>query len=176
MDNIIYTIRNTLRSKKIQIAIRSDGSIVVSKSPRVSVAQVEIFVQQKKSWIKEKILEQTSRPKKLLAHYSTKDFHIHKESARVLVYERIKHFNAQYQFTVGRVTIRNQQSRWGSCSSKGNLNFNYKLVFLPQELADYVIVHELCHLKEMNHGKRFWQLVAEQIPDYKYKRKQIQVF
>ena len=80
--------------------------------------------------------------------------------ARALVHERVKHFSMHYEakhgIAHGKIAIRNQKSRWGSCSKKGNLNFNYKLVFLDPELRDYVIVHELCHIKEFNHGKGFW--------------------
>lgn len=98
----------------------------------------------------------------------------HKEQARALVKERLEFFNAHYQFSYGRVAIKDQRTRWGSCSSKGNLNFSYRLVFLPAECVDYVIVHELCHLKEFNHSPRFWALVAQTIPNYKKLRAQIQ--
>lgn len=90
-----------------------------------------------------------------------------KETARVLVHSRLDHFNLHYKFKYGRVSIRNQKSRWGSCSSKGNLNFNYKIVLLPPHLGDYIIVHELCHRGQFNHSQKFWSLVGEILPDYK---------
>ncbi|MDO8530527.1 MAG: M48 family metallopeptidase [bacterium] len=90
----------------------------------------------------------------------------YKEAARELVKRRLEYYNRLYQFKIGRVSIKNHKSRWGSCSKKGNLNFNYKLALLPPEMADYVIVHELCHLGEFNHSKNFWKLVAMSIPDY----------
>ena len=90
-----------------------------------------------------------------------------KESARVLIHHRLEYFNAHYKLTNGRVSIKNQRTKWGSCSSKGNLNFSYRIMKLPPELQDYLIVHELCHLAELNHGPKFWALVAETIPDYK---------
>ena len=80
--------------------------------------------------------------------------------------ERVDHFNTTYKFKFNRINIKNQKTRWGSCSNKGNLNFNYKIVLLPERLADYIIVHELCHLKELNHSKKFWNLVAKAMPDY----------
>lgn len=95
------------------------------------------------------------------AHYAA-----HKEAARALVHDRLQHFNHQYNLTYQRVSIKNTRSRWGSCSSKGNLNFNYRIIFLPTHLQDYLIIHELCHLQEMNHGPNFWALVAQQCPDY----------
>lgn len=94
-------------------------------------------------------------------------FKKYKEIARAFVADRLMFFNTHYKYVYRRVSIRNQVSRWGSCSSKGNLNFNYKIIFLPKECADYIIVHELCHLKEMNHGPGFWNLVAEVVPEYK---------
>lgn len=106
------------------------------------------------------------RPKKVRRKPSKKYLEL-KESARLLVHTRLEHFNLQHKFKYGRVSIRNQKSRWGSCSSKGNLNFNYKIVLLPPRLSDYVIVHELCHCGQFNHSQKFWDLVGETLPDYK---------
>jgi len=89
-----------------------------------------------------------------------------REQARCLVENRINHFNKFYNFRINRIAIKNQKTRWGSCSSKRNLNFNYKIIYLTPEFADYLIVHELCHLGELNHSKRFWALVFKTIPDY----------
>lgn len=105
----------------------------------------------------------------MTAHYLE-----HKEVARDFVHARIAYWNDFYGFSFNRVAIRNQRTCWGSCSEHGNLNFSYKLLFLPQHLADYVIVHELCHLKELNHSKRFWDLVAYTHPDYKTLRSELQ--
>jgi len=97
----------------------------------------------------------------------------HKEAARALCHERLEHYNQHYNLHFNRVAIRNTRSRWGSCSSKKNLNFNYRILFLSPELQDYLIVHELCHLQEMNHATQFWSLVEEQIPNYKENIKQL---
>ena len=83
----------------------------------------------------------------------------------------VAYFSKQVGVDCGRITIRNQKTRWGSCSSKGNLNFNCLLMLTPPEVIDYVVVHELCHRKEMNHSKAFWDEVAKILPDYK---KQVQ--
>jgi len=89
-----------------------------------------------------------------------------REQARRLVESRIKYFNSFYKFKINRIAIKNTKTRWGSCSSKKNLNFNYKIIYLKKELADYLIIHELCHLEELNHSKRFWALVRQTIPNY----------
>ena len=96
-----------------------------------------------------------------------------KEKTRALVHERLEYFNQFYNFTYNRVAIRDQRSRWGSCSQKGNLNFNYKILFLPPPLQDYIIVHELCHLKEFNHSRRFWALVEQTIPNRQELRQEL---
>jgi predicted metal-dependent hydrolase len=96
-----------------------------------------------------------------------------KEAARVLVAQKLVEWNAHYGFEYKRVFIRNTKTRWGTCSKIGNLGFNYRIVYLPSHVADYIIVHELCHLKEFNHQKAFWDLVAETIPDHKAVRKEL---
>jgi predicted metal-dependent hydrolase len=97
----------------------------------------------------------------------TKHYVAHKEEARELALARLAHYNEYYKLSWNRVAIRNQRRCWGSCSAKKNLNFNYKIAFLPPRLCDYIIVHELCHLTHLHHGKEFWDLVGEQLPDYK---------
>ena len=102
---------------------------------------------------------------------SNKIYLANKENVRAIVRDRVtnflKYYGPKHGISVGKIAIRNQRSRWGSCSKKGNLNFNYKIVFLSPEQQDYIIVHEICHIKEFNHAKSFWDLVAETIPDWK---------
>lgn len=102
---------------------------------------------------------------------SRRDYAKYKEAARALAHARLAHFNQAYGFAIGRVAIRNQKTRWGSCSKRGNLNFSYRIALLPPVLADYVIVHELCHLGEFNHSPAFWALVARACPDHRALRR-----
>lgn len=103
-------------------------------------------------------------------------FLVHKEAALSLVTSRLAHYQAIYRDQFGytliykKVTIKNLSSRWGSCSRKGNLNFNFRLALLPSELANYVIVHELCHLGEFNHSRKFWELVEKAVPGWREAR------
>jgi len=105
----------------------------------------------------------------LYAKKAIQDYY--RKKAEEAVHDRLQNFNEHYGFKYNRVTLRNQKSRWGSCTSRGNLNFNWRLIMAPIEVIDYVIVHELCHLKQMNHSKNFWNLVAEMVPKYKVYRK-----
>ena len=102
---------------------------------------------------------------------SRREYVAHKERARVLVHQKLLTLNQHYGMVFNKVGIRNQRSRWGSCSKKGNLNFNYRIIYLPEALQDYLIVHELCHLAMFNHSRQFWALVAEVIPDYEVRRR-----
>lgn len=95
-----------------------------------------------------------------------KQYREYKEIARKIILKRVEYFTSICDVSHNRIAIRNQKSRWGSCSSKKNLNFNYRLAFLPKEICDYVVVHELCHLKEMNHGESFWLEVGKVLPNY----------
>lgn len=97
---------------------------------------------------------------------SKKAFVEHQAKALVIVTDRVAHFNKVYGFKVVTIRIKNQTTRWGSCSKKGNLNFNFRLVHLPSELIDYLVVHELCHLGQFNHSAAFWDLVAQTVPNH----------
>lgn len=89
--------------------------------------------------------------------------------------ERCKTLAQKFGFSFNKLVIRDQRSRWGSCSSKGNLNFNFRLILTPPQTIDYVIIHELCHLKEMNHSHKFWSLVEQCMPEYKVWEKWLKV-
>jgi predicted metal-dependent hydrolase len=92
---------------------------------------------------------------------------LHKERARTIANERARHYAHIYGVSVRKIFIKNAKTRWGSCSKNGNLNFHYKIALLPPYLANYLVVHEVCHLREFNHSKKFWALVAQEVPDYR---------
>lgn len=95
----------------------------------------------------------------------------YKKKAEEVIHDRLQFYNEHYHLKYNRVTFRNQKTRWGSCSSAKNLNFNWRLIMAPIEIIDYVVVHELCHLKYMNHSAAYWKFVAEKIPHHKICRK-----
>jgi len=175
MAPIPYILKRYKKSKTLRLKIRASGEVLVTAPYRLSKKYIDDFVQQRASWVQEKLDAFASLPQ---PHIKTQkgDYKKYKEQARKLVLEKIEKVNAYYKFSFGRVAIRDQKTRWGSCSNKKNLNFNYKIVFIPDICAEYIVIHELCHLKEMNHGENFWKLVEEVMPDHKKVRKELANF
>ena len=169
-ENIEFTLVKSLKTKRLRITVYHDGEIKVTCPLITRENSIRQFVINKSSWIFKKVSYFKSRPRIIITQGTSKEYLENKEKTRVFVRERLEYFNAVYNFSWKKVAIKNLKSRWGSCSSKGNLNFSYKLSLLPKELADYIVVHELCHLKEMNHSLKFWNLVSKTIPDYKVLR------
>lgn len=134
---------------------------------------VENFVAKKSEWIKSKVEYFRKTKKVILKRNSRVDFLKYKKQALALAEDRLAHFNKSYGYSWNKITIKNQKTRWGSCSKRGNLNFNYKIALLPGKMADYIIVHELCHLGAFNHSQKFWNLVAREIPDYREIRRSL---
>ena len=154
--------------KTMAIQLTPDGQIIVRCPRRKSRQEVQAFVERHRNWIEKNLVKLTPSDRVKL---SPRELETLRERARVLVEARLKFFAPKVGVTYNRVTIRAQRTRWGSCSSLGNLNFNCLLALVPAEVLDYVVVHELCHRKELNHSDRFWQEVAKVLPDYKIRRK-----
>lgn len=167
-----YTIRRSKKAKNIRLTVDAKAGVILTLPRWVPKGVGERFLRSKEEWIGKQLKRQRRRLKKTRV-YTREDYLNNKEKARIFIKERLDHFNSFYGFDYKRIAIRDTKTRWGSCSDKGNLNFSYKLLFLPKEQADYVIVHELCHLKEMNHSPGFWDLVSKAVPDYKSIRKKI---
>jgi predicted metal-dependent hydrolase len=166
----------TLKQKKVRrmsVSVYYNGSIVVSVPMAVGEVRVAKFLDSKSAWIERALAKVKRFEGSTLLKGGKKEFATHKDEARNLVQARLEHFNKIYQFKYKKIFIRNQKSRWGSCSEMRNLSFNFRIVHLPTRLQDYLIVHELCHLKEMNHSERFWSEVARAIPSYKVLRKEL---
>lgn len=164
-QTIEYTIRLSKRAKRKQISMSESGKITVvlpaSRRYRHPEKYAAEILHEYKQWIFEKMKSRRVHP-----WTGTREEYLkYKEVAREQIIARLRFYNAQYQFTYHRVSVRNQNSRWGSCSDKGNLSFNYRMIFLPEHLFDYVIVHELCHLQQLNHSAKFWQLMSQSIAE-----------
>lgn len=158
-----YTIIRSGR-RTIGLQITGDGRVVVRCPQRMSDREVEDFVASKLPWLRKHLQAQGNRPK--FPPLGKEELrHLAEEAAKVIP-RRVEHFAPLVGVTWGSITIRNQRSRWGSCSGKGNLNFNCLLMLAPPEVVDYVVVHELCHRKQMNHSPKFWAEVERVLPDY----------
>lgn len=173
MADLDYTIKRYRRSKHIRICVHPDGRCAVTAPKRVSELEILRFVRAKSLWIKKQQEYYLAHPKYNPPQHNHQHYLKHKEAAREFILGRLEKLNQDYGFKYHRVAIRNQKYLWGSCSRQGNLNFNYRVMFLPPKVADYIIVHELCHLKELNHSARFWNLVAKNIPDHLAIRKDL---
>lgn len=165
MEKIPYRLIHSSR-KTLAIQISPEGEIIARAPMRMSVAEIERFLESKRSWI-EKHLSKRPAP---LPKFTDAEIQELARQALEIIPERVKHFAPLVGVTYGNITIRNQHTRWGSCSAKGNLNFNCLLMLTPDAVIDYVVVHELCHRKEMNHSPKFWAEVERILPDYKERR------
>ena len=134
--------------------------------------KAEKFLDEKKDWILKNIRQVENRKTDQIM-ISEEQRREGIERAKRIFPERTAYFALRMGVDYGRITIREQKTRWGSCSSKGNLNFNWKLVLLAPELLDYVVVHELAHRREMNHSKNFWKIVEAELPDYRERRRRL---
>jgi predicted metal-dependent hydrolase len=171
--DIEYVFRRIKSSKSVKLAIYQDGHFVVTAPKWYPIYVVNKFIEEKSQWIFDKVKDidfSLLQQKKL---YAVADYKKNVELARAIVISRLEFFNCHYDFHYKRVAIKNQKTCWGSCSQNKNLNFNYKIIKLPEEMRDYVIVHELCHLQELNHSQKFWKLVAEAVPNYRDLRRKL---
>lgn len=166
--NIPYrVIRSSRRTISVQITL--SGEVLVRCPRRMSNADIRRFVESKSGWIEKRLEKRTAAAR--LPVFTDEQLQVLARQARQTIPERAAHFAPLVGVTYGRITIRSQHTLWGSCSSKGSLNFNCLLMLTPPEVLDYVVVHELCHRKEMNHSARFWAEVEHVLPDYEIQRK-----
>jgi hypothetical protein len=167
--DIRYTVRRVARSRHVSVRVQADGTVLACAPRWVTVAAIDEVVRAHGAWIAKRLAEVAAAP----PPPTRADYVRYKEAARRLVTLRLAELNAAYDFKYARVAIRDTRTRWGSCSKGGNLNFSYRLVLLPPELCDYIIVHELCHLGELNHSARFWALVARTCPHHQRLRREL---
>ena len=165
-----YKLRKGLRTKRLSISIHSDSSVVVSAPRSLPQKTIEKFLLKKKDWIKKSLDFYKNKASRLS---SVELDNKKRQEIKLYILLKLEEINRVYNFKFNKIFVKNHKSRWGSCSSARNLNFNYRIISLPNHLAEYIIAHELCHLKEMNHSKRFWDLVALSIPDHKERRAEL---
>jgi predicted metal-dependent hydrolase len=158
-----------IRSNRKTISMRITGpdTVEIRAPRRMPQAQIDDFIKRHRSWI-EKHIARIPPP---VSPFTEEEIRALADKALQVIPERVRYYAALIGVGYGRITIRNQKSKWGSCSDKGNLNFNCLLMLCPSEVLDYVVVHELCHRKEMNHSPMFWAEVEKYVPDHKAQRK-----
>lgn len=183
------------RVKYLRLQVKADGSIVAVAPNCMPVRDIQAFLEQKRAWIEKKQAEiqqrHTEKPQ-----LDDHEFMLHgeiyklcgdelnheqklapanvidsntwaKQYARQYLSQRLDELANEHGFTYQKISIRNQKTRWGSCSAQGNISLNWRLVQMPKWVCDYVLIHELAHTVHMNHSKAFWQAVADCMPEYK---------
>ena len=159
--------------KTLAVQIRADGTVIARAPLRMPKDRILCFLSEKASWIRMqqgRMQEREKMRQQARIHLDAAQEKELRERAKSVLAQRTAYFARQIGVTYGRITVRDQKTRWGSCSQTGNLNFNFRLILAPSEVLDYVVVHELCHRRQMNHSAQFWQEVAQVLPDYR-KRK-----
>lgn len=167
----VEIIRSSRRTMALEVT--RDGRVLVRAPYRMPETRIRAFVEEKKEWLEIQLARanECQEQQRQAGSISGEQRRAGIETARKRIPERAAYYAEIIGVTYGRITIREQKSRWGSCSSKGNLNFNWKLVLAPPEVLDYVVVHELCHRLQMNHSTAFWNEVERILPDYRERRK-----
>jgi hypothetical protein len=157
----------------MRLTVRPGGTVILIAPEAFSARTIETFLAKHANWLDRSVAKM--RYLKPLPG-GRREYEARREAARAFVHERLAFWNSFYRFRFGRIAIKDTSSLWGSCSRKGNLNFSYKLIYLPRGLADYVIVHELCHLAEHNHSPAFWALVKKTQPNTTRLRKELRTY
>lgn len=161
---------NIIRSDRKTLSIQlKPGEIIACAPLRMQDKEIYSFIESKKSWIEKNLVKIDERQKVLdeVQPFTEDEIKALVEKAKTIIPERVRYYAPKIGVTYNRITIRCQHTRWGSCSSKGNLNFNCLLALFPLEIIDSVVVHELCHRKHMNHSQQFYAEIEKVFPDYK---------
>ena len=161
------------KRKTIAIVVKNSEIVEVRAPYRVSRKEILSYVEKNLGWIEKKIREAEEKEKRTEKVRTLTSLELNElaDKACEVIGNKVRYYAPIVGVTYNKISIRNQKTRWGSCSSKGNLNFNVALMLAPIEVLDYVVVHELCHRLHLNHSKEFWKEVEKAIPDYKEKEK-----
>ena len=171
-SQISYQIIRSSR-KTMSLEIKADGSVVVRAPLRLSETKIQKFVEEKQEWILknlEKIQKRDAQKENVQKLSALERQHL-QNKACVVITRRVAYYAEKLGVSYGKITLRQQKTRWGSCAANENLNFNWLLILAPPEVLDYVVVHELCHRREMNHSQAFWKEVEKILPDYQERQK-----
>ena len=166
-ENFSYKIIRTKR-RSIAVEITPEASVIVRAPLHLSERKINKFVAEKSGWIQKHIEKMQKAQAELGGGKLTKEeIDALTDEAKRIIPERCRFYAKLLGVEYNKITVRHQKTKWGSCSSKKNLNFNCLLMLTPKEVLDAVVVHELCHLKHMNHSKDFYGEVLKVYPEYK---------
>ena len=168
-----YTLIRSSR-KTLAVQIKRDGKVIVRANFRTPESRIDVFVAEKSKWIEKHLKDISGKP--ILPKFTEEEIADFIVSAKRIIPLKAAYFADMIGVSYGRVIVRKERTLWGSCSARGNLNFNCLLVNLPSEVCDYVVIHELCHRKHMNHSQAFWRTVERYCPEYKTCRKWLKTF
>lgn len=172
-----FLLRRRRGLKRLTLRVGKGGKVTVSAPPRLSLSFIENFVKDHDDWIessKLKIQQREDSDTKEKIKFPS--FESSKARAKKLLLERVRYWSKWYGVSFERVSIKRASTRWGSCSTKGNINLQYKLFFLPEEFREYVVVHEVCHLLHMNHSHAFWKEVERSVPNWRIIKRKMKQF
>lgn len=160
-------------TKHLRLAVRRDGRVRVSGPWNITEGKAQAFVLQHQTWIERARTKMSALSHKVLPKITTANFAAKQAEALQIILTILEQIAPLYGFTYKAIRIKQQKTRWGSCSNQGNLNFNVQIIHLPSHLAEYLVIHEYCHLKELNHSTRFWALVRQACPTYVRARREL---
>lgn len=160
-----------IRSKRktVSLEIKKDLQVIVRAPNRLPESEIMRFIEHKRDWLEKHltIMQERKENAKSSPKFTENEISQLTEKTKIIIPEKVAFFAPIVGVQAGKITIRHQKTLWGSCSGKGNLNFNCLLTLTPPDVINYVVVHELCHLKQLNHSKKFWAEVARVLPNYK---------
>ena len=161
------------RRKTVSLEIKPDGTILVRAPLGVLESRIQKFVEEKQEWILKNLakIQKRDEQREQITRLSALERQHLQNKAGVVIPRRVSYFAEKIGVSYGKITLRQQKTRWGSCAVNGNLNFNWLLILAPPQVLDYVVVHELCHRIEMNHSRAFWEEVEAVLPDYRERQR-----
>lgn len=165
-QEMVYTLRISTRTKRVSIRLQRDGTVLLTLPRGFRLERGERFLWEKRAWMERARARQARLPPKRSREERHEEYQAVKEQALQTITACVKKYAEQYGFTYTGISIRAQTTRWGSCSSRGRLSFQYRLALIDAELMEYVVVHELVHTRFMHHGPAFWTCVEGILPDY----------
>lgn len=171
---VMTVIIKKSKRRTISLSVEDDGIVVVRAPRYVTNKQIEKFINEKKSWLEKRLIEMKERKEKTKRFKELIDIEktpYYREKARTILSERTDFYAEKFQLIYNGIRINGAKTRWGSCNHKNGINFNWKILFAPPEVLDYLVVHELAHTVHKNHQKRFWNKVEMMHPEYKESRK-----